>query len=237
MRTRRAPPQCARRRYCRIVHLRRLAAALVVAVIVLGCSPAELRLYPVAAGADVAALEATRAALQARVQALGHEDVAVELGSGPSFVVKMDPEDALPGLLRTLAAPGRVTFVAIPVDAEPPDKGTLIDPRLPVLFGPEAVMPGSGRVGTNPNTGGRTVEFRLTEFATDLFRRHTSGHVGEYFAIVVDGAVVAAPMISAEIPNGEVVIETGEGAQALDSGLAAYLASGPLPIAIVPPPS
>lgn len=199
------------------------------------CGSDELRLRPVASSVEnAAALEATRQALETRVQSLGHVGVKVTLDSA-GFVVKMPREKAPPGLLATLAAPGRVTFVRIPPGVKPPEEGSEIDPGLPEILGPEAVQPGTAKLGVN-QVGQPSVEFQLTQPAAEVLRRHTRDHIGEFLAIVLDGRAVSVPTIRSEIAEGAVAIEFGAAAPQVDVGsLVAYLASGPLPVAIAPP--
>ena len=57
-------------------------------------------------------------------------------------------------------------------------------------------------------TGGLTVNFQLKDNGAKLFGDYTRDHIGEYFAIVLDGKVVSA-RINSSIPGGQVQIEAG----------------------------
>jgi len=58
-------------------------------------------------------------------------------------------------------------------------------------------------------TGQRTFQFTLTGDGKDKFANYTADHVRDYFAIVLDGKVITAPVINSSIPNGQVEIESG----------------------------
>ena len=70
---------------------------------------------------------------------------------------------------------------------------------------------------------------------TRLFGEYTAAHVGDYFAITIDGSVLSAPVIQNGIPNGEVQI-TGGGQDGFSaetvSSLVTILRSGPLPFPV-----
>ena len=65
-----------------------------------------------------------------------------------------------------------------------------------------------GRSAPN-QTGQRTVNFTLTGEGKDKFANYTADHIGDYFAIVLDGKVITAPVIKSSIPNGQVEIQSG----------------------------
>ncbi|HET7831003.1 MAG TPA: protein translocase subunit SecD, partial [Candidatus Limnocylindrales bacterium] len=75
-----------------------------------------------------------------------------------------------------------------------------------VLFSGDQVA--AAQIGAN-ETGQRTVNFTLTGEAKDKFSNYTSDHVGDFFAIVLDGKVITAPSINEPIPNGQVQISSG----------------------------
>jgi len=58
----------------------------------------------------------------------------------------------------------------------------------------------SVRSGTNYEVPVLTISLRKDD--TEGFRRFTASHVGQKVAIVIDGAVVAAPQLQAPIPTG-----------------------------------
>jgi preprotein translocase subunit SecD len=72
-----------------------------------------------------------------------------------------------------------------------------------VLFSGDQVAAAS--IGTN-QASQRTVDFTLRPEGKDLFAQYTSDHVGDFFAIVLDGKVISAPTINEPIPGGQVQI-------------------------------
>jgi preprotein translocase subunit SecD len=75
-----------------------------------------------------------------------------------------------------------------------------------VLFSGDQVA--AAQIGAN-QTGQRTVNFTLTGEAKDKFANYTTDHIQDYFAIVLDGKVITAPVIQSSIPNGQVEIQSG----------------------------
>jgi preprotein translocase subunit SecD len=75
-----------------------------------------------------------------------------------------------------------------------------------VLFSGDAVS--SAVIGAD-QTGQRTVDFTLNDKGKQLFADYTAAHIGQYFAVVLDGTVITAPVIQSSIPNGQVQIQSG----------------------------
>ena len=89
----------------------------------------------------------------------------------------------------------------------------------------------SATVGSNQQ-GQRTVNFVLHENGKNLFADYTAKNVGSYFAIVLDGEVISAPVINERIPGGQVQIsQDGIGGYPLAAAqsLVTILRSGALP--------
>ena len=61
----------------------------------------------------------------------------------------------------------------------------------------------SAAVGTDANSGGLTVTPVLKSDGAQ-FAQYTGDNIGKYFAIVLDGRVISAPVINQSIPNGQV---------------------------------
>jgi preprotein translocase subunit SecD len=100
----------------------------------------------------------------------------------------------------------------VPLGTTPATQGQILDLEAnPPLFGGDQVTaPG---VGTDEN-GRLAVNFSLRneepEFASQAFSDFTRDHVGEYFAITLDGTVISAPVINEPIPaNGPIQINGG----------------------------
>jgi preprotein translocase subunit SecD len=75
-----------------------------------------------------------------------------------------------------------------------------------VLFSGDQVS--SATIGAD-ETGQRTVDFTLGDEGRQKFADFTAANVGTYFAIVLDGEVISAPVIQDSIPNGQVQISQG----------------------------
>ena len=84
------------------------------------------------------------------------------------------------------------------------NKGDTIDEKqFPPLFSGDQLD--SAAIGTDQN-GRRVVTFKLKDAGAKLFGDYTAGHIGQYFAIVLDGKVISAPVINSAIPGGNVEI-------------------------------
>jgi len=100
---------------------------------------------------------------------------------------------------------GLLNFV--PLGTTQMSEGDTIDlERFPPLFPGSEVS--SASIGQNQQSG-LTVNFQLKDNGAKLFGDYTRDHVGEYFAIVLDGKIVSAPRINSSIPGGQVQIEAG----------------------------
>ncbi len=113
------------------------------------------------------------------------------------------------------------------------ERGQPVDfTQFPPMFSGDMVA--ATAIGSD-QTGRRTVDFTLRPEASALFATYTAEHIGEYVAIVLDGAVISAPVINDAIPNGEVQISQGGiGGYPLDEAqrLVTVLKSGQLPFPV-----
>lgn len=75
------------------------------------------------------------------------------------------------------------------------------------------------------------VQFELTPAAGQIFEQFTGSHLGEAVAIVLDGAVLSAPIIQAALSTGGVI--TGNFTEDEARTLALQLRSGALPVPLV----
>ena len=154
-----------------------------------------------------------------RVDSLGAGQFRVELPSGPAV-------ESVRGILGVI---GNVAFV--PLGDQAANAGDRID-IASALFGSEGVAGAS--IGVD-QLGQRVVIIELTPAASATFGTWTAEHIGSYLAIAVDGVVLTAPVIQAEIPGGEVQISQGGDGWKEDEAIriAAVLSSGPLPVALL----
>ncbi|HXX60500.1 MAG TPA: protein translocase subunit SecD [Candidatus Sulfotelmatobacter sp.] len=169
------------------------------------------------------------------VQILGTDKVIVEVPGAA------DPDE----IRKLVGTTGRLDFVDLPADTygtgttstttgttgtKPvPQQGEAIDPTLPVLFSGDQIDPSGVAPGIDPTTNQRVVQFKLKSAAATTFATYTANNVGHYFAIVLDGTVVSAPVIQSAIPNGSGQI-TGDFTVADMNNLVTVLKYGALPV-------
>lgn len=96
----------------------------------------------------------------------------------------------------------------------------------------ETVMTGAGleaaQVVIDPNTNEWMIEFSLNTDGSEVFGPYTGSNIGQPLAIVLDGVVLSAPTIQAQLTTGGVI--SGNFTQEEARTLALQLRSGALPI-------
>jgi len=165
------------------------------------------------------------------VQILGADKVIVEVPAA-------DPDE----IRKLVGTTGRLDFVDLPAatygtgGSTPttgtkavPQQGEAIDPTLPVLFSGDQIDPSGVAPGIDPSTNQRVVQFKLKSDAASKFATYTANNIGHYFAIVLDGSVVSAPVIIGAIPNGSGQI-SGDFTVADMNNLVTVLKYGALPV-------
>jgi hypothetical protein len=162
-----------------------------------------------------------------RLDAAGSADHSVSV-SDTGIVVSVPGTVDLDAVRRLVGQTGRVTFVAL--GERSANAGDIIDEEgNSALFTGAAVA--SARVGEG-ELGEPTVELTLEPAAARIFADFTTENVGTWFAIVLDGRVVTAPIIQSAILDGSIRITSGIGDRFDElemRSLAAILSSGPLP--------
>jgi preprotein translocase subunit SecD len=177
--------------------------------------------------------------IENRVNASGAVEPIVQTVGADRIVVEV-PGAVDPGQIRSLVGTtGRLDFVPLPADvygtstsagSKPvPVKGQPIDPSLTPLFSGDQVDPGGVAPGLDSQTGERLVSFKLKSAGADAFSKYTSDHVGEFFAIVLDGNVVSAPYIRQPITGGTGQISGNFTVQEMND-LSTVLKFGALPL-------
>ena len=214
----------------------RLALLLVVTVAAAGCAdPAEstmpgtvaVELRP-AVAVDASQLDAAAAVLVTRVTEM-QLDVGVRTApDGVVLDVRSDLDVA--AILDLLLVPGRVSFVAVPRAASPPNDGAAVDPAWPLILGEAAIDRAATIVGSNPVDDTPVIEIGLLPPAADVFEDWTGAHIGEFIVIALDGRALSAPQIQDVIPGGRVMIQSGNGGFELADArrIVALMKSGPL---------
>ena len=180
--------------------------------------------------------------IENRVNSTGVSEPLVQVHGTDKVIVEV-PGAADPDEIRKLiGTTGRLDFVDLPAATygtggttpttgtkAVPQQGEAIDPTLPVLFSGDQIDPSGVSPGIDPTTSQRVVHFKLKSQAATLFANYTENNVGHYFAIVLDGTVVSAPVIQSAIPNGSGQI-TGNFTVADMNNLVTVLKYGSLPV-------
>jgi preprotein translocase subunit SecD len=165
---------------------------------------------------------------EALVQQAGDNRIVVELPGieDPTVAISTIQETGLLEFVdmgNTPLAPGTVitTDIATSEDVDPEEQiwhtvmtGNVID---------------NVQVSRNQTSGQYVIQFQLDSEGADTFSEYTTAHVGEFLGIVLDKAVISAPVVNEPITEGEGVIS---GSFTLESAnnLAVQLRYGSLPI-------
>jgi protein-export membrane protein SecD len=147
-------------------------------------------------------LEVIRQIIENRVNATGVSEPLVTTQGSDRVVIELpgvtDPE----AIRRLVGQTGRLDFV--PLGQVTKNKGDVVDEtQFPPLFSGEQLENAS--IGTD-QLGKRVVTFKLKDEGAKLFADYTAAHIRDYFAIVLDGKVISAPVINSAIPGGNVQI-------------------------------
>ncbi|HLO36252.1 MAG TPA: protein translocase subunit SecD [Candidatus Deferrimicrobium sp.] len=147
-------------------------------------------------------LEVIRTIIENRVNSTGVSEPVITVQGTDRIVVEL-PGVSDPNAIRSLVRQtGTLDFV--PLGKTQKQKGDPIDPKqFPALFGGTELS--SATIGQN-QTSGRVVTFQLKDTGAKLFADYTAQHIGDFFAIVLDGKVISAPTIDSAIPGGSVEI-------------------------------
>ena len=167
---------------------------------------------------DPASLEVLRGIMERRVNATGVGEPVVVTSGTDRIVVELPGVTDPSAVRRLVGRVGRLDFVPIPTSMTPPSKDQLLDltdvtncptdvepTTLCILFSGDQLKLGSAALSTDQQ-GRRVVVFDLEEEGAKKFEDWTTAHVQEYFAIVLDSAVVSAPIIQSPIAGGRVSI-------------------------------
>ena len=161
-------------------------------------------------------LNVMRTIIVNRIDKSGVSEPQVVVQGNDRIVVEMPGITNVEQIRKLVGTTGRLDFV--PLGDTPQSAGTKLDPTWIatkcdatttincVLFSGDQVT--SASIGAD-QTGSRTVDFTLSSQGKDLFAEHTAKNIGKYFAIVLDGSVISAPVIQNSIPNGQVQITQG----------------------------
>lgn len=172
--------------------------------------------------------------LSARLRTLGVGTFTAAAGQAITFTLPASANGA--AVKAVLSTTGQVAFVPLPpagygTATQPGPMEAVLGEPLPShevpLFGSDQI---AGAQATADASGGPALGISLASEGARLFAAYSSAHVGEFFALMLDGRVVAAPVIQSAVPGG--VLNLGLPADSLPmplDALVAIMASGPLP--------
>ena len=150
-------------------------------------------------------LDVLRDIIVNRIDKSGVAEPQVVIQGNDRIIVEM-PGIQNPDQIRDLVGTtGRLDFVPLGQTQVAQDQEIDLE-QFPPLFSGDQVAAAS--IGSD-ETGQRTVNFTLEGEGRDLFANYTAENIGDYFAIVLDGRVISAPVIQSSIPNGQVQISQG----------------------------
>jgi protein-export membrane protein SecD len=151
-------------------------------------------------------LAVIRQIIENRVNSTGVSEPVITTQGSDRIVVEL-PGVSDPDAIRNLVGQtGRLDFV--PLGTTQKQVGDVIDPKqFPALFSGQQLD--SAAIANSGTTNQRVVTFVLKSEGAKLFGDYTAANVGKYFAIVLDGKVISAPVINSAIPGGHVEITSG----------------------------
>ncbi len=152
-----------------------------------------------------------------RIDKSGVSEPQVVVQGTDRIVVEMPGITNVEQIRQLVGTTGRLDFVPLGTTGASADQvldptwlaTPCADPKTSidcVLFSGDQIT--SASIGAD-QTGARTVDFTLSSKGKDLFAEHTAANIQKFFAIVLDGSVISAPVINSSIPNGQVQITQG----------------------------
>ena len=166
---------------------------------------------------DAAAMATTKQIVENRVNSTGVVEPIVQTQGSDRIVVELPGVNDPDPIRKLLGQTGRLDFIPLPVErygsgANPGPNAAAQGQPLPTeevpLFSGDQVDQAFASTDSN---GARAVGFRLKSEGGQLFGDYTTNNVGNFFAIVLDGFVVSAPVIQSAITGGEGIITGGSG--------------------------
>jgi preprotein translocase subunit SecD len=164
---------------------------------------------------DAAAMATIKQIVENRVNSTGVAEPVVQTQGTDRIVVELPGVNDPDPIRKLLGQTGRLDFTPLPVErygsgANPGPNAASQGQPLPTeevaLFAGDQV---DSAFATQDSNGARAVGFRLKSEGGKLFGDYTTANVGNFFAIVLDGLVVSAPVIQSAITGGEGIITGG----------------------------
>ena len=147
-----------------------------------------------------------RTIIENRVNSTGVSEPVITTQGTDRVVVELPGVSDPDAIRRLVGQTGRLDFV--PLGTTQKQVGDTIDPKqFPALFSGEQLE--SAAIANSGQTNQRVVTFVLKSQGAKLFGDYTAANIGKYFAIVLDGKVISAPVIKDAIPGGHVEISSG----------------------------
>ena len=172
--------------------------------------------------------------LNARVHALGIGNFTSAVGYGIEFIVPQGgPSDA--AIRDVLTATGDLRIVPLPTTDYGDGKlAATIGEPLPKDEPALVEWDGIASVASDPLAGTPDLTITLKPAAAQAFDDYTAAHVGDSFAIVIDGRVALLPAIMDATTIGQITVSPGSAESFREP--AAILVGGMLPEAGEAPP-
>lgn len=178
--------------------------------------------------------------IRRRVDETGTREPTIQRQGTDRVLIQVPGIGSAEELLELLGKTAKLTFNEVTGQASAPNDnpgvGNMILPSLdqPGLYyrlDTRAVVSGDQLVDAQPSfdqSGLPAVSFRFNTAGARAFGQYTSQHVGDLFAIVLDGEVISAPRIQTSILGGSGII-TGSFTLEESTRLAILLRAGALP--------
>jgi preprotein translocase subunit SecD len=180
-----------------------------------------------------------RSIIENRVNSTGVAEPQVFTQGSDRVVVEIPGVSDVDQVRKLIGSTGRLDFVPLPPErygtTNSPGPQSAVDgeklyekdPALKPLFSGDQLA--SAAPAFDSTTAERAVSFTLKSEGSRLFGDYTSKHVGEFFAIVLDGEVISAPSIREPITGGQGQI-SGSFTAAEMNNLVTVLKFGALPL-------
>lgn len=154
-----------------------------------------------------------RTIIENRVNATGVTEPTVTTVGSDRISVEIPGVQNIQEIRQLIGSTGQLEFV--PLDPKVygtsttsgtkpvPVQGDHLDLKAnPPLFSGNQIDPNGVAPGVDSTTGQRVVQFSLKSVGAQKFAQYTQTHVGDFFAIVLDGVVQSAPVIQQPITGG-----------------------------------
>lgn len=191
------------------------------------------------------ALTTSMTVIRRRLDPAGNKEVSIQPQGDSRIVIQVPGDDDPEELKRLLGGTGQLSFHRHEptVDPRDADAGLLPPNRIYVPFAAiestgslvlyeDAVISGnmvqSASAGLNSDSGGFQINFSFDGRGARRFGDYTRDHVGEIFAIVLDGEIISAPTIQTPITGGNGRI-TGNFSAGEAQRIATLIQAGALP--------